>query len=123
MRLLLLLLVFLVFPARADDTNDPKVLRKSLDEALAQLKSAQDRKNELATENERLTARLAELERQLSDANREVSENAARTWALRSQVAAWEQFLKRYPSLLNRWKVFLESDPLSQPSTMPTWSE
>ena len=106
-------------PSRAQDPNNPDEVKKALADALNQLKAAQDRKNELATENEKLKAKLTEQELQLTELKRESAESAARTWQLRAQVAAWESFLKRYPNLLARWKVFIEADPLSQPSALP----
>src|SRR4051812_5555990 len=94
--------------ARAQDTNNPDELKKQLSDALNQLKAAQDRKNELSTENEKLKARVAELEQQLQSMKKDSAEQAAKTWALRSQAAALETFLQRYPQLAERWKLFLE---------------
>jgi hypothetical protein len=44
----------------------PEQLREQLDDTLRQLQAAQDRKNELATENEKLLARIAQLENRLN---------------------------------------------------------
>jgi hypothetical protein len=111
--------------ARAQDaaSNNPDELKKSLADALNQLKAAQDRKNELATENEKLKQKIAEQEQQLTELHRDAAEHAARTWHLRSQAAAWEAFLQRYPNLLNRWKVFLATDPLNGVSAMPEFTD
>jgi septal ring factor EnvC (AmiA/AmiB activator) len=112
--------------ARAQDaaaSNNPDELKKSLADALNQLKAAQDRKNELATENEKLKQKLAEQDAQMAELRRQTTEFAAKTWQFRSQLAAWEAFLQRYPNLLNRWKVFLASDPLSAPTTMPDFED
>ena len=51
--------------AVAQDAPKPEQLKKMYDDALAQLKAAQDRKNELAMQNEQLTAKSAELQKQL----------------------------------------------------------
>jgi hypothetical protein len=99
--------------ARAQDQPSADEMDKKYQDALAQLKAAQDRKNELATENEQLKARLAELEKQLNDRNREAAEYARQTFFLRSHYASWQAFLERHPQLANRWKVFLETDLLS----------
>jgi predicted nuclease with TOPRIM domain len=107
----------------AQDTNNPDELKKSLADALNQLKAAQDRKNELATENEKLKAKIAEQQKEVDESRRIAAECSQKTWFLRSHYAAWENFLKRYPKLKAQWDVFLESNPLSQPSTMPTFVE
>jgi uncharacterized protein YukE len=98
-------------------------LKKMYDDALVQLKASQDRKAELAGENEKLQARLAELEKQLADARVELAGQAERSFFLRSHYAAWQQFLQRYPSLLQRWNVFLEADLLSAPNDPPQWHD
>src|SRR5438045_7745448 len=107
----------------AQDTNNPEELKKSLADALNQLKASQDRKNELATENEKLKAKIAEQQKEVEESRRIAADCSQKTWFLRSHYAAWENFLKRYPKLKAQWDVFLESNPLSQPSTMPTFVE
>jgi len=49
--------------AQDQPNNNPEELNRKYQDALAQLKSAQDRKNELAAENEKLNARIADLEK------------------------------------------------------------
>jgi predicted nuclease with TOPRIM domain len=107
--------------ASAQNANDnPEELNRKYQDALAQLKAAQDRKNELATENEKLTARIAELEKQNEELRRNSATFAEQTWKLRMHYAAWESFLRsRHPQLLAKWRVFLERDPLMAPATMP----
>jgi septal ring factor EnvC (AmiA/AmiB activator) len=117
--LVVVVLAWLAPVGHAQDGNNLDELKKSLADALNQLKAAQDRKNELATENEKLKAKIAEQEQQLTELRRDAAEYSAKSWQLRSQAAAWESFLKRYPNLLIRWKLFLAGDPLSQPTTMP----
>jgi len=93
----------------AQDQNNPDVLRKELAETMSQLKAAQDRKNELANEYEKLKAQMATMQKQLDDANRALAENAERTYAIRAQQAAWNAFLDRDPRLRTRWEIFLET--------------
>jgi hypothetical protein len=107
--------------AMAQDSNNPEELKKSLTDALNQLKAAQDRKNELATENEKLKARITEQQKEIDESRRLAAECAQTTWFLRSHFAAWASFIQRYPKLKAQWDLFLESDPLSQPTTMPTY--
>ena len=106
-----------------DGGNNPDELNRKYQDALTQLKAAQDRKNELATENEKLNAKVADLEKQLESAHREQAEFAQRTFQLRSHMAAWEAFARRYPKLLEQWKLFITADPLALPSQMPDWDD
>ena len=106
-------------PALAQDQPNVDDLNHKYEDALNQLKAAQDRKNELANENEQLKARLAELEKQLEEAKRQAAGFAEQTFYLRSHYAAWQSFMKRYPHFAERWKAFLESDLLSVPSQAP----
>jgi len=109
--------------AMAQDSNNPEELKKSLADALNQLKAAQDRKNELATENEKLKAKIAEQQKEIDESRRVAADCAQNTWFLRSHYSAWGSFLQRYPKLKAQWDLFLEGDPLSQPSTMPSYVE
>ena len=110
----------------AQDANNPDQLKKLYADALAQLKAAQDRKNELATQNEQLAAKAAELQKQLDQARGEMlelrrldAENAERSFYLRSHQAAWQTFVDRYPELKARWKSFLEKDVLAAGNDLP----
>ncbi len=101
----------------AADTPTPDQLKKMYDDALVQLKSAQDRKNELAKENEDLKAKTEELTKdlaasqaQVQDLKREVADNAGKDFYLRAYHAAWENFLRQYPQVLAKWKLFMQSD-------------
>jgi len=100
-------------PSFAQDQPNPDDLNKKYQDALAQLKAAQDRKNELANENEQLKARLAELEKQHEECKRTVAGHAEQTFFYRSHYAAWQSFIRRYPRLMLQWEAFLESDILS----------
>lgn len=106
-------------PAAAQDVNNPEELKRLHGEAIVQLKAAQDRKNELAEENEKLKARIGELERQLSEREKECAGWAERTWFYRSQYAAWDRFLDRYPRLREQWRAFLAEDELDPVNPMP----
>lgn len=99
----------------AQDENNPDVLRQQNEELRGQLKSAQDRKNELAVENEKLKAQLAEQEKDLQQLRREKAAFAQRTFFLRSHYAAWRTFIERYPEMMQRWKQFMQSEPLFVP--------
>ena len=110
----------------AQDATNPEQVKKLYADALAQLKAAQDRKNELATQNEQLTAKVAELQKQLDQARgdmlelrRQDAENAEKSFYLRSHHAAWQTFVGRYPELKARWKQFLEKDVLATGNDLP----
>jgi septal ring factor EnvC (AmiA/AmiB activator) len=117
--------LLLAIPASsfAEDEVKPEQLKKMYDDALGQLKAAQDRKAELAKENESLTAKVQELQKQLAAAQdqvqslkTEVADNADRTYYLRAYRAAWQQFLARSPELLARWKNYLGHSALAMPA-------
>lgn len=108
------------------ETPNPDQLKKMYDDALAQLKAAQDRKNELAAENEKLHAQVADQQKQLTvlgaqveSLQRDAATQASRTFFLRSYYAAWQRFIAQYPELKVRWEAFLEADVLSAPYSVP----
>jgi hypothetical protein len=107
----------------AQDNNNPEEIKKSLADALNQLKAAQDRKNELSKENEGLKARITELEKQLGEQKQRTAELEDKTWFWRSHYFAWMKFIERYPKLLAEWKVFMETSPLDMPSLLPGWED
>ncbi len=103
----------------AQDEIKPEQLKTMYDNALVQLKLAQERKNELATQNAKLTADIEALKKQaeadrneLLELRRHVAEDADRSFFLRAHRAAWENFIKGYPQLMARWKAYLEAAPL-----------
>lgn len=103
----------------------PEDLQRMYDDALVQLKAAQDRKNELATENEKLHAQIAQLQQQrddalsrLADARREAAELAKQTWYLRAHHAAWEAFIAHRPRLKGQWDAFFNQAPLLSPGSL-----
>ena len=94
-----------------DPSNNPEELNRKYQEAVSQLKAAQDRKNELATENEKLTAEIVHLRKQLADAKSEAVSISDRTFQMRLEYAAFQEFLRRR-GLLTEWKIFMERAPL-----------
>src|SRR5258705_11588984 len=97
-------------PTMAEDPPKPDQLKQMYDDTLAQLKSAQERKTQLAAENEQLKAKLADLQKQLTAAQAQATDlekqNASlveRNFFFRSHYAAWQEFLRFYPRLQARW--------------------
>ncbi len=98
------------------DNVKPDDLERMFHDTLIQLKEAQNRKAELATENEKLTARVAELEKQVSaqsvqldEIKRQESALADKTLFLRSHYAAWEQFIAANPGVREQWEIFMRT--------------
>ena len=112
------IVMMIVLPgvALADDGPAPAQLKKMYEDALVQLRSAQDRKNELANENEKLNAKIAELNKTI-DANRatidqmkaDAIRSAELTYTTRAKLAAWEAFIRRDPRIAARWGIYLEN--------------
>lgn len=120
-----MMLVLLAPAAALSQEMRHEDLQRMYDDALVQLRAAQDRKNELATENQKLHARIAELEqqrddalRQLADSRREAAELAKQTWYLRAHHAAWEAFVSQHPRLKSRWEAFFKHAPLLTPGSL-----
>ena len=109
--------------ARGQEPPKLEELQKMYSDAIEQLKAAQDRKNELASENEKLIARVAELERQLADRDRQIAAFAEKTWYWRSHYAAWETFIERYPKLAEQWRAFLSAGELDPLNRQPVWAD
>jgi septal ring factor EnvC (AmiA/AmiB activator) len=108
--------------ASAQEQPNPEQLKKAYDDALAQLKAAQERKNQLAAENEKLGNQILELQKQVEQSKAEneqlkriEADHAKNTYFLRSHYAAWQQFVRSQPDLLWRWKIFFEDGVLSAP--------
>jgi hypothetical protein len=109
------IILTLAFPGSAllaQDSPNPDELKKMYDDSLMQLKAAQERKNELGQENEKLRAKVAELERQLG-------QNADKTFFYRAHYAAWQRFIARYPKLMIEWQLFINGDLLDTHSASP----
>ena len=112
--------------ALAEDPPKPEQLKQMYDDTLAQLKNAQERKTQLAAENEQLKAKLADLQKQLdaskarnSDLEKQAAGYAEKTFFLRSHYAAWQEFLQRNPRLQIRWKTFLGNDAITPRRDVP----
>lgn len=108
--------------ALAEDKPNPDQLKRAYDDALAQLKAAQDSKSLLAKENERLSKQVDELKKQVADdqgqieqLKREVSDNDQKTFYLRTSLAAWQNFLRAHADVMVRWKAFMAGDVLALP--------
>ena len=103
------------------------------DDTLAQLKAAQDRKAELATENGKLLAQVAELQKQIQIQNGQLDELkrqaaiiADRTFFLSTHYAAWTQFISLNPAIKTQWELFLRmvvsvNNPQTPPFMDPDW--
>jgi predicted nuclease with TOPRIM domain len=106
------------------------VLKKMYDDAVGSLKEAQNKKNELATKNEELAKQVAELQKQLDstikerdELQRQATTYAEKTFNLRSFYATWQEFLKRYPALQAKWKIFLDAELLKAGNDAPSLLE
>ena len=88
-------------------------LRRMYDDAVVQLKTAQDRRNELARENEKLRSRLIQLDaiqKELEKVQREANLTADKTFQARSEHAAFREFLAANPFIRLQWQAFLGND-------------
>jgi Skp family chaperone for outer membrane proteins len=105
----------------ADDVK-PEDYKRLYNDTLGELRVAQDRKAELATQNARLTARVTELEKQLKDqtvqlddAKRLAAALARSTYFLRTNYAVWVQFLRFNPLIRLEWDLFMDRIPPLSP--------
>ncbi|MGA2231989.1 MAG: hypothetical protein ABSH22_13920 [Tepidisphaeraceae bacterium] len=96
------LVLGLAAAAFAQDVRQPADWKKMYDDASAQLRAAQDRKSELAADNAKLTAQVAELQRQLQTANQDAE-------LLRRQADGLAQELLLINAFYSTWGPF--SDP------------
>jgi hypothetical protein len=91
----------------------PDDLKKLLVVTRAELKTVQDRKAELAMENEKLSSQVSDLAKankaqaaQLDDLKRKAAAFADRTLFLSNQYAAWTQFINLNPTVKMQWSIF-----------------
>jgi septal ring factor EnvC (AmiA/AmiB activator) len=110
----------------AVDPPKPEVLQQMYKDTVAQLKDAQDRKNELAGQNDKLLAQIKQLQADLADRQAKIdaltqdqAELARRTLTLRAWNAAWQVFIQNDMELRSRWNVFLEQALGDDPSQAP----
>jgi len=108
-------LLLAVGAAWAQEGPGPVELRKMYDDVVSQLKSAQDRKNELSGENDRLTKKLAEVEKRAkslenrnAELERDALEYAEKTYEHRAVAAAWRVFVGKNADVRTRWNKYLE---------------
>ena len=99
-------------PAQTVKPDDSKKYKDTLNE----LKAAQDRKAELATQNEKLAARVAELEKQLQaqsvqldEMKRQALAFADQTFFLRSHYEAWKHFIAANRAVKMQWEIFVQA--------------
>lgn len=97
--LCLLLALAAVAPAQTPTAEEMQDLRN-------QLKAAQDRKNELATENGKLKQQIATLEKKAGEQAEKLTTSESRSYYLRQHYAAWQQFLEDYPALRQQWITY-----------------
>ncbi|MFT3786183.1 MAG: hypothetical protein QM770_08460 [Tepidisphaeraceae bacterium] len=110
------LLTVLIWGSAAQADPDPAQLKTMYDDALKQLQAAQDRRNELATANDQLKARVAELEQQVARQREEMR----RAYYLWSNYQTWNQLLIEYPALIDRFRTFMsQGTPQESPTTQP----
>ena len=107
-----LLLLAICSPVFGDGEVNVDQLKRMYDDAVAQLRAAQDRRNELAKENEKLSGQIRDLQKHAQDAKSEAQTLADRTYNMRLEYGAFHDFLKRYPGLDVRWRNFMCSDLL-----------
>jgi len=107
-----LMLVSLPWAALAQESAQSQDWKKMYEDSSAQLRAAQDRKSQLATENTELTAKVAELEKLIHIAQSELD-------ALRLQAEsfaeertqfeyfydAWDGFTRSHPDIAKQWSV------------------
>jgi hypothetical protein len=124
MRWIYCALTILAFSASAL-ADDIKVddLKKLYNDTLSQLKTAQDRKAELAAQNqkletqtEKLTARVAELEKQTQQQTAQIKTLRLETGILtddslffRSHYLYWIEFVTGNPDIGGRWDSFIST--------------
>ena len=114
---MILALALASMPARAQENVNPDQMRRMYEDAVAQLKTAQERKNQLAAENEKLQEQVTAMQKDLAANNarmeefrRADAESAERSFFLRSHYMAWQQFTRGDSELLGRWRAFIRND-------------
>lgn len=93
--------------AVAQNQPSPEQIQTLYQDALNQLKAAQDRKNELATENAKLKKREAELEQQLAAANQRIGMVRQQLGQAADLNNAWADFVSLYQPLRTMWERYL----------------
>lgn len=109
--LLLLVPVFVV----AQDQLTSEQLRRMYDDAVAQMRSAQDRRNELARENEKLRGRIQELEDKLATLQAQLTSITDSTFRARSESSTFSEFMQSNVDVRARWQAFLQKSLFTGP--------
>jgi predicted nuclease with TOPRIM domain len=102
----LLIVAGLYSVATAQNQPSYEQLQNQYNDALKQLKVAQDRKNELADENAKLKKRLEDGSKQLQDKQDELDTLRNRSYFLRAHYSAWESFLDINPHVKAMWMAY-----------------
>ena len=118
----LVLTAGLAWPAAPARGQDAEQWKKMYEGAIEQLKAAQERKNQLAAENEKLVQHLDALKKELAAAKIRVDElshadavHAEKTYFLRAHYMAWQAFVGGDAELKARWRRYLEDGYLAIP--------
>jgi septal ring factor EnvC (AmiA/AmiB activator) len=98
----------------------PDDYKKLYNDTLLQLKAAQDRKSELASRVAELESQIQAQNTQINDLKREVAAFSDKTFFLRTQFMAWEQFILANAAIKMQWDYFLQNMiPLATPQPPP----
>lgn len=101
--------------AVAADGLSSEQLKRMYDDTVVQLRTAQDRRNELARENEKLQARIAQLEKELEQTRENATAVADKTFQARAERAAFAEFLRSNPAVRLQWQAYLQQNLLGTP--------
>ncbi len=93
---------------RADDAAK---MKEAYEDAVRQLQVAQDRKNELANENEQLRQKIATTEEELLRSTNRFSTLRDQTYRLRHEAAALDQFLAADAARWAAWARLFAAPP------------
>ena len=114
-RWMLAAVMFLGPAALGQDAAKPDDYKKLYEDTLGQLKASQDRKAELADENAKMAAQMAELQKQhetdgaaLMAMKIQTAGFSERTLFLRVHYNAWLQFVAVNPMVLMQWDAFVD---------------
>lgn len=101
----------------AEDGISNEQLKRMYDDAVAQLKGAQDRRNDLARENQKLLQRITQLEKEVDAKVEEVHTIADRTFQARAEQEAYAKFLRTNPEIRARWEAYLKNNFVNVPES------
>jgi predicted nuclease with TOPRIM domain len=99
----------------ASAQNQPGVeqLQTMYQDALNQLKDAQNRKNELAIRNQELQQKLADAESQRDALNERLMSMETTVYYLREHYSAWQEFIDQNSTLRVMWFTYFTSGELT----------